>query len=164
MKEVTKFAVKLGGKPIALLTLGLSCLVVVVSLFWQDQQANKQLQDLQSQYQQQVSQQIFASVSARVQAMAAQVASTAKAPELAVALATQNETLIAQQQRTLSSLFPNASKVCLISATVEQPDPSACLPITFATLNSLRQAKKAGSAPMGILGLGTDKAYLLLAH
>ena len=164
MNELTKFAVKVGGKPIALLTLVLSCIAVVVGLLGQHQQANKQLQDLQSQYQQQISQQIFASISARVQAMAEQVASTAKSPELAIALATQNEILIEQQQRRLSSLFPNATKVCLIAAVVDQPDPSACLPITFATLNSLRQAKKLGSAPVGILGLGTDQAYLLLAQ
>ncbi len=164
MEKLTKLAVKIGGKPIALLTLVLSCFAVVIGLFWQDQQANKQLQDLQSKYQQQTSQQIFSSVSARVQAMADQVASTAKSPELAIALASQNEILIEQQQRLLSSLFPNASKVCLIAAAVDQPDPSACLPITFATLNSLRQAKKVGSAPMGILALGTDKAYLLLAQ
>lgn len=164
MKGLTKFAVKIGDKPIAVLALILSSLAVILGLFWQYQQANKDYQDLQNQAQQQTSQLIFSAVSARVQAMMQQVAATANSTELAEALSSKDRTLIETQQRILSSLFPNAHKVCLIAADVDQPNPTACLPITFATLNSLRQAKIEGGAPMGILSLGTDDAYLLLAQ
>lgn len=164
MKGLEKLTVKLGRKPVAILTLVVSCLAVVVSLFWQHQQAGSQYQNLQQQSQQHTSQLIVAAVSAQVQAMTQQVAATAKSPTLATALKTKNQTLIDQQQAVLSSVFPNADKVCLIAADVDQADPNACLPITFATLNSLRQAKLGGNAPVGILGLGTDKAYLLFAQ
>ena len=164
MKELAKFALKVGGQPIAILTLVLSCLAVVVGVFGQYQHDIKQVQTQQSQSQQQVSELIFATISARVQAMMQQVAVTASSPEIVKALSSKDKNLIETQQRMLSSLFPNAHKVCLISADVDQPDPNACLPITYATLNSLRQAKVEGGAPMGILSLGTDDAYLLLAQ
>jgi phosphomannomutase / phosphoglucomutase len=164
MKGLERLAVKFGAQPVVILTIVLSCVAVVAGFFWQYQQGNSQYQNLQTQSQQRTSKLIVSAVSARAQALMQQVAAAAKSSDLARALANQDAAEIKAQQAVLSSLYPNAYKVCLIAADVDQPDPNACLPITFATLNGLRQAKKKGSAAMGVLGLGTADAYLLLAN
>jgi phosphomannomutase / phosphoglucomutase len=164
MKGLDKFAVKFGAQPVALLTIVLSCVAVITGIFWQYQHANSQYQNLQIQSQQRTSKLVVSAVTARAQSLMQQVAAVAKSVDIVRALANQDIAEIKAQQAILSSLYPNAHKVCLIAADVDQPDPNACLPITFATLNALRQAKKKGSAAMGVLGLGTDDAYLLLAN
>jgi phosphomannomutase/phosphoglucomutase len=164
MKGLDKIAVKFGGQPVAILAIVLSCLAVIIGIFWQHQLGNTQYKTLQDVSQQRTSKLIMSAISARAQALMGQVAAVAQAPELARALANKDSADIKAQQAILSFLYPNAYKVCLIAADVDQPDPNACLPITFATLDGLRQAKKNGSAAMGILGLGSADAYLLLAN
>ena len=164
MKGLEKLTVRFGGQPVAILTIVLSCVAVVVGIFWQYQHGNSQYQNLQTESQQRTAKLVVSAVTARAKTLMQQVASAAKSTDIARALVNQDVAEIKAQQAILSSLYPNAYKVCLIAADVDQPDPNACLPITFATLNGLRQAKKNGSAAMGILGLGTADAYLLLAN
>jgi len=164
MKGLTKFAVKVGGKPIALLALILSCITIIIGLYIQTQQSEDYYQKTTSEAQQHTAKIMAAAVSSHVQAMMLQVTDTAKLPQVVSALSIQSESLIEQQQTQLSAFFPHASKVCLILAEVDKVDQNACLPITFATLNSLRIAKEKGSAPIGILGVASDESYILLAH
>lgn len=142
MKGLEKFTVKFGAQPVAILTIVLSCLAVVAGIFWQYQHSNTQYQNLQTQSQQQTAKLVVSAVTARAHTLMQQVAAAAKSTDIARALVNKDAAEIKAQQAILSSLYPNAYKVCLIAADVDQPDPNACLPITFATLNGLRQAKK----------------------
>jgi len=160
MKGITK----LGMKPVAILIIIASCMVVLASLSWQHQDISLQQQQQIAADQQQIALMIYASAASRIQALTSQVASTAKSPQLAVLIIRGDERLISAQQRQLSYLFPDASNICLIPANIDELDDSSCIPNTFAALNSLRQAKKKGSAPISVLRPGSNDARMLVVH
>jgi len=88
-----------------------------------------------------------------------------QSPQLSSILASNDQNQIADQQERLRYLFPDAQKVCLIAASVNQTDENnSCMPITFATLDSIRLAKKDGKAPIAIIRAAKDDAHLLLAQ
>ncbi|NQY25750.1 MAG: phosphomannomutase/phosphoglucomutase [Piscirickettsiaceae bacterium] len=155
---------KIGNKPVAILTLIISCVVVIVGFIWQQQLFNNQGQGQQDQQHQQVATMIHHAISSRVTLLNQQMETVASSPNLAGLILSGDMEAVVAQQEMLASLFPNAQKVCLFSANIDQPDENACLPITFASLNSLRLAKENGSAPMALMQAGKDNAHLLLAH
>lgn len=159
-----KLAIKLGNRPIALLTLIISCVAVFAGFIWQYQQINSQQQQQQTLIHQQTAKMISGAVAARVQIWNKQVVAIAQSPQLPSILAGNDPDLIDSQQQTLSHLIPEAYKVCLIAADIDEPTANGCIPITFATLNSLRQAKKEGSASMAVMQIGSNDAHLLLAN
>lgn len=161
---MSKLAIKFGSRPIALLTLIVSCVAVFAGFIWQYQQINSQQQQQQTLIHQQTAKMINAAVAARVQIWSQQVAAMAQSPQLPSVMISQDPDLINSQQQTLSYLIPEAYKVCLIAAEVDEPNANACIPITFATLNSLRQAKTEGSASMAVMQIDSDDAHLLLAN
>lgn len=159
-----KLAIKLGSRPISQLTLIVSCVAVFAGFIWQYQQISSQQQQQQTLIHQQTAKMITTAVAARVQIWNKQVAAIAQSPQLPNILASNDPDLIDSQQQTLSYLIPEAYKVCLIAADIDEPMANACIPITFATLNSLRQAKKEGSASMAVMQIDSDNAHLLLAN
>ncbi len=164
MSRLSKLALKMGGKPIALLTLVVICIAVIVGFLWQYQQTSSHQQQQQALIHQQTAQMIHAAVESRIQALSQQMASIAQSSQLSTVLARNDQSLTELQQRALENLIPDAHKICLLPADIDKPDANACIPITFATLGSLRQAKEDGRSPMAILQLGTDTAHLLSTH
>jgi phosphomannomutase/phosphoglucomutase len=156
---------KLMGNPsIALLVILLSCLSILAGFLWQHQQVTSQHQQSNLSKQKHIAEIIHASVEGKVDLFKQQMASIAQFPQLATIISQRNPRLIASQQRALARLFPAVKKACLIAAHVDELDPSACIPITFATLNSLRQAKTEGSAPIAVMQAGTADSYLLMTQ
>ncbi len=156
--------VRLGNKFIGVVALIISCVAVAVGFFWIQQESNQQYQEYQQNNQNQMAELLHQFVSSRVDDIKRQMASVAMSSNIISLLEESNVFDIDNQQRKLKSLFPNALKVCLISASVDNVDPNACIPISFATLNSLRKAKKEGLAPIVLMKSGSDEAHVLLAH
>ena len=162
--KLTKPALGLGSKPIALVALILSCLVVFAGFSWQQQVIGNTSQSQQASLQQQTGMLIYRALSSRIEMLNKQMETIATLPQLAKALTTGDSDQVDTQLRILTQLIPETKKACLISADVDEPGAHPCLPITFATLNSLRQAKKDGQAMMAVVKMETDEANLLLAH
>ena len=161
MKSLAKL---MGNPSIAVLVIFLSCLAIVAGFLWQNQYISKQHQKVITQKQSHIAGIIHSAIENKIAGYNKQIAAVAESPQLATIIARQDPRLIASQQRALMRLFPQASQVCLIEASVDEPDPDACIPITFATLNSLRLAKKEGSAPVAIMQTTQEDAYLLLTQ
>jgi phosphomannomutase/phosphoglucomutase len=161
MKSLAKL---MGNPSIAVLVIFLSCLAIVAGFLWQNQYISKQHQQVITQKQSHIAGIIHSAIENKIAGYNKQIAAVAESPQLATIIARQDPRLIASQQRALMRLFPQASQVCLIEASVDEPDPDACIPITFATLNSLRLAKKEGSAPVAIMQTTQEDAYLLLTQ
>ena len=156
---------KLVGNPsVALLVIFLSCLSIPAGFLWQHQQVTSQHQQSDLRKQKHIAEMIHASVEGKVDLLKQQMASIARSPQLATIISRRDPHLIASQQRVLARLIPAAKKACLIAANVDELDPSACIPITFVTLNSLRQARKEGSAPIAVMQAGTADSYLLMTQ
>ena len=156
---------KLVGNPsVSLLVIFLSCLSIPAGFLWQHQQVTSQHQQSDLRKQKHIAEMIHASVEGKVDLLKQQMASIARSPQLATIISRRDPHLIASQQRVLARLIPAAKKACLIAANVDELDPSACIPITFVTLNSLRQARKEGSAPIAVMQAGTADSYLLMTQ
>jgi len=156
---------KLMGNPsITILVIFLSCLAIFAGFLWQNQHVSKQHQLVIEQKQRHIADMIHGAIEDKIASYSLQMASAAKSPQLATIIARQDPRLIASQQRALMRLFPEVNQVCLIKASVDEPNPNGCIPITFATLNSLRLAKKDGSAPIAVIQTAQEDAYLLLTH
>ena len=156
---------KLMGNPsIAILVIFLSCLAIFAGFLWQNQHISQQHQQAIEQKQRHIAGIIHSAVEDKIAAYSAQVAAAAKSPQLATLIKREDPRLIASQERALKRFFPQAEQACLINASVDEPDEDGCMPITFASLNSLRLAKKEGSAPIAVMQTGKEDAYLLLTR
>jgi len=164
MGGLAKLALSLGNKAFATVALVVSCLAVVAGFLVLQQLSNQQYHDVQISHQKQLAAQLFTLTSSKVENLEKQMASIAKSPKIVSLLMSNDSAGIETQEQELSHLFPDALKTCLISADVDDVDPNACIPISFATLNSLRQAKKDGLASIGLMKRGTANAHLLMAH
>ena len=154
----------MGNPSIAILVIFLSCLAIFAGFLWQNQHVSKQHQLVIEQKQRHIADMIHGAIEDKIASYSLQMASAAKAPQLATIIARQDPRLIASQQSALMRLFPEVNQVCLIKASVDEPNPNGCIPITFATLNSLRLAKKDGSAPIAVMQTAQEDAYLLLTQ
>ena len=154
----------MGNPSIAILVIFLSCLAIFAGFLWQNQHVSKQHQLVIEQKQRHIADMIHGAIEDKIASYSLQMASAAKSPKLATIIARQDPRLIASQQRALMRLFPEVNQVCLIKASVDEPNPNGCIPITFATLNSLRLAKKDGSAPIAVMQTAQEDAYLLLTQ
>ena len=156
---------KLMGNPaIATLVIFLSCLAIFAGFLWQNQHISQQHQQAIEQKQRYIVGIIHSAVEDKIVAYSAQVAAAAKSPHLATLIKREDPRLIASQERALKRVFPQAEQACLINASVDEPDEDGCIPITSASLNSLRLAKKEGSAPIAVMQTGKEDAYLLLTR
>jgi len=161
MKSLAKL---MGNPSIALLIILLSCISILAGFIWQHQEVTKQQQQSDEKKHQHIAQIIHASVESKVNLLQQQMASIAQSPQLATIISRKDSNLIATQQRALARLFPDVKQVCLIAVAIDKPDPNACIPITFATLESLRHAKKTGQAPVAVMNPGTADSYLLMTQ
>lgn len=164
MKDIAKRILLLSGQSFAFLTFVLSCLAVATALFWQYQNSASQIQIQQQKQYQQTLNTLNSVTSAQVLMLQKQLDSVAQRPILATLLADKDEAQLTRQQQALATIFPNAKRICLIAADVDNVDNNACLPITYATLESLRQAKKEGHSAIGLMQAGSETAHLLLAQ
>lgn len=163
MGKIAKLAFSL-GKPISIITLILSCLAVVAGFFIQQQTISQQYQNESKHHQKQVASLLYGATLARIEALKKQVISVSSSPKIISSLKSGQPEIMAEQERELAFLFPDALKAGLIPADVNDLDETTNIPITFATLNSIRLAKKKGLAPIGLMKRGTKNAHLLLAH
>ena len=167
MKNTIKRALLLNSKSFVFLTLVVNCLIVAAAFFWQYQINASQLeQQQQQQYKlhKQTISMLNTVTSAQIKLLQNQLVLVTQRPALSTALASQDAVQILNQQQALQNIFPTAKNICLIGADVDNVDKNGCIPITYATLDSLRQAKKEGSSPIALLQAGTDTAHLLLVQ
>ena len=164
MGGLVKLALSLGNTAVATVALIASCLAVVAGFIGLQQLSGEQHQSIQITHQKLMAAQLFTLASSKVESLERQMTSIASSPKIVALLSNNDPRQIEMQEKELSSFFPNSLKTCLISADVDDVDLNACIPISFATLNSLRQAKKDGMAPIGLMKRGTDNAHLLMAH
>ena len=167
MKEITKLALLLGSKSFAFVTFIVSCLIIAAAFFWQYQINTSQLQaqQLQQSKQHQQTLNMLNKVTyAQIMLFQRQLILFAQRPVLSSVLASEDPIQIVNQQQVLHNVFPSAKNICLIGVEVDNVDNNACIPITYATLESLRQAKKEGTSSIALLQAGTDAAHLLVAQ
>jgi len=164
MDGIVRLALSVGNKIIGLVALVLCCTAITVGFFWLQQLSTQQTQSVAVNNQQQMAILLKQIAVSHINSIEKQMASLAASPHLVSLLQENDQFEIDNQQEKLVHLFPHALKTCLISADVDDVDPMACTPISFATLNSIRKAKKDGSAPIGLMKKDTDGAHVLLAH
>ena len=164
MNAIARFISKLGSKSVGLVALVISCLIAAAGFLWQQQITNAQYNQQKTNYQQQSVAVLYEITASHVQAIKAKIQALSAMPQIADVLNSSDKTQIAKQQQILKSIFPSATKVCLIAASVDDVDKSACIPITFSVLSSLRQAKEEGNASLAMMQVGTKNAYLLLTQ
>jgi phosphomannomutase/phosphoglucomutase len=164
MKVFENIASKIGLKPINFALLLSACFIIFFSLnaFYQPQQ-QLQTAQLQNSHQQQAHS-ILNLLDAKVNALQSTLAAAATSDLLSFASFSYNSGSDIIEQKPLLKLFPGANNVCVALPTLTQPQNSACLDVSFATLNSIRQAEKNTQAPIAVMKVGTEEAHLLLAH
>jgi phosphomannomutase/phosphoglucomutase len=164
VNAIARLLSKLGNKSVGLVALVVSCLIAAAGFLWQQQITNTQYNQQKANFQQQSVAVLYEITASHVQELKAKIQALSAMPQIAEALKNSDEIQIAKHQQILKSVFPSATKVCLIAASVDDVNKSACIPITFSVLSSLRQAKEEGSALLAMMQVGTENAYLLLTQ
>ncbi len=159
---MNKLAKLMGNPSIALIAIVISCVAILAGFFWQHQYVTTQHEQAEAQQHQHIAKIIHDSVEQQVQTYQQQLTSLSTSPLLVSAI--YNPTAWAEQQRQLKHSFPTLQKACLLSANIDAPDPNACIPISFATLESIRTAKTQGQAPISVIQPQQGAAYLLLVQ
>jgi len=164
VNAIARLLSKLGSKSVGLVALVISCLIAAAGFLWQQQITNTQYNQQKTNYQQQSVAVLYEITASHVQALKAKIQAVSAMSQMTNVLLSGDKSQIAKHQQNLKSIFPSATKVCLIAASVDDVDKSACIPITFSVLSSLRQAKEEGSASLAMMQVGTKNAYLLLTQ
>jgi len=154
----------LGNRGISLVSIGVSCFVVVAGFLWQQQISSEGVEEKQLSYQKQIGTDIQNFTLARIDSAKEQMSAIASSKQIIDALTFNDSSLIELLQQDLLSYFPNARSLCLINANVDDVSSKGCMPITFAILNSLRQAKKEGEAKLSVIKPSTPDGHILLAQ
>jgi phosphomannomutase/phosphoglucomutase len=164
LKSMAKQTILLSSKFFAFLTFVVSLVSVAVAFLWQYQVNTSAIEQQQNKHYQQTFDTLKKVTSAQIMLLQKQLVSVAQRPILSAILVDKNAAQITKQQQILLKLFPSAKKVCLIGSEVDNIDKNACIPITYATLESLRQAKQQGRSSISVMQAGTDGAHMLLAQ
>ena len=164
MKALEKIALKIGLKPINFLLLLSACAIAFLGLnaYYQTQQQQQISQSQQSHQQQ--ARAVLNVLEAKVTALQNTLAAAATSNKLSLPRYSYGSQQNVVEQKDLLTLFPGASKACVALPDLTEPEQNPCLDVSFATLSSIRQAEKKGTAPIAVMKVGTADAYLLLAH
>ncbi|HCC81435.1 MAG TPA: hypothetical protein DEQ25_09140, partial [Methylophaga sp.] len=73
-----------------------------------------------------------------------------------------NEMSAENAQDPVAFGWPDASTSCVISFIPAAPTSDACIPVSFGTINSLRQADMQGMADIAVMQPNTPQAHILL--
>ena len=151
---------KLLAKLIPILTLIISGASIVIGVLWLQQDMVQQAKENSRTVEQYVPALVYQTVLSKVTILEAKMASVAVTSGLAAVFRRSDANEIDLKQQALLAAFPRASKVCLISAGIDDVGEHQCTAISFSTLNSLRKAKALGSAPIGLMKRGTKEAHV----
>ena len=164
MDGLIKLALFLGSRTVSLVLLLLTCLAVIGTFLWMQQESSQQYADENSKHQAVLAKMLSNITVSHVDAIRMKMTSAVLSPQVIEALSERDNEQVDRQQNYLRSFFPKAISVCLLDPEVDNVSSAGCMPISFATLNSVRQAKKEGSASIGLNKPGTEDAHLLLAQ
>lgn len=159
MKALNKLSVRLGATPVSLLLLALTVLAVIAIVSAFDKQGEQS-----RKAQQQVIQKIQITVNKAVEQKQRQLAALASSPELIRLTESGNIQQIERWQKQAADLLPDAKQVCVLLQKVTEPAAGQCLPISFATLSSLRQLQDKSQSDLASLQIGSEQAHILLAQ
>ena len=164
MKALEKIALKIGVKPVNFLLLLIACAIAFLGLnaYYQTQQQQQTSESQQSHQQQ--AQLMLNLLQSKVTALQNTLAAAATTKTLSLPQHTYSSQPKVLEQKQLLALFPGASKACVALPNLVEPETNVCLNVSFATLNSIRQAEKSTVASIAVMKVGTAEAYLLLAH
>lgn len=164
MKGLTIIAKTLGARAVSLLiliiTLALSLLLLQ---FYQNSQF-KQGTGQQTQFQQQVFNTMQGSLHRALQSQQNVLGAISASPEVSALARRGDMSAIESWQKSIAKALPSVQKLCLFLTLPESPDADACLPVSFATLASLRQLKDKPAADVAMMQPGSDKAHMLFAQ
>lgn len=73
-----------------------------------------------------------------------------------------NDMTAADVQDPVAYGWPTASTACVLTEIPSAPTSDACIPVSFGTINSLRQAEKQGMADIAVMQPNTPQAHILL--
>ena len=152
------------AKLIGFITLIISLLAIGLGFLWLQDKSSQEVQFNVEQTDKQISALLHQASLRRLNALESQVTAIAKSTEIYSLLMLNNDDDIRLKQQQLTALFPDAISVCLVAAEVDDIAANSCTPITFSILNSLRQAKKMGLAPIGLMKKEKEDAHVLVAH
>jgi phosphomannomutase/phosphoglucomutase len=159
-----KIARKIGQKSISfiLLLVTVALLLGLLSAYHAYHFAEQAEQ--KSQYQQQTLQTMTVTVETRVADWQKQLQQLASLPETQQLAALNDPERINQWQDRYSAALPEVFRLCLLIGDISAPTEEGCLPVTFATLNSLRQLKDSKQADAAMIQPDSDAAHILLVH
>lgn len=146
------------------ITLAISVSAIVLGFLWLQEKSLQEIESNLEQTNKQISQLLYQTSLSKINDLEKQIIAIATSPDIYSLLMRNDDNEIFTKQQTLKTLFPDALGICLIAAEVNDTVEHSCTPITFSTLNSLRQAKKLGLAPMGLMKKEKKDAHVLIAH
>jgi phosphomannomutase/phosphoglucomutase len=159
VNAVDKLSIKVGAMPVSILLL----LLTVAAVFGLTTAFDDQQQQQVAAQQHQIKT-LSAALDNAVNAQAQQLTLLAKSPELNQLLNEGSQQQIAVWSKQTSSLLPQVEKICVLLQEVKNPTNDACLPISFATLSSLRQLGDKRQSDLAMMQPNQEQAHILLAH
>ncbi|WP_438971428.1 phosphomannomutase/phosphoglucomutase [Methylophaga sp.] len=159
MKANDKLAIKLGATPVSLILLVVTVILLlgIVSTFSSSPEQNDNTP-------QQHAQTVQATVEKAIREKQNQLAAIASSPALAQVISSGSSQEIDRWQTQIRRLLPEVKQLCVLLQKVSSPTDSGCLPISFASLSSLRQLEQKPQSDLAILQLGSEQAHVLLAQ
>lgn len=164
MKGLGTLAKTFGARTVSAVLLVVTVLLSLFLLqFYQDSQF-KQAASQQSQFQQQLFSTMQFTLRQAIHNQQEKLTALSQSPELKTLASNGDAAAIERWQTAMSQAMPSVHKLCLLLTLPDSPGSQSCLPISFATLASLRQLQDKPSADVAMMQPGSDKAHILFVQ
>ncbi len=163
MAMMEKLAVKLGSKLISVVLLLIVLLILGCAVLFINNQTDATQQDSERHKNQQIVDAVTSSYQQQIRDWQQQALSLAEQNETKQLAKTKNIYEIQDWKSLAKTFFPTAKAVCLITQEYESPTSDSCLPITYASLKSLRQLKTQAQPDVAMIMQDGKADHILLA-
>lgn len=153
-----------GAKAISLLLLVITLLLALLLFQYFQGGQLQQADQREAQRQQQTFSMLQSSLQKAIHQQQQQLAALADSNQLQTLLASPEPAAVNHWQNQVSESLPAVQGLCLLLTLPQAPASADCLPISFATLASLRQLNTQPRSDLAMMQPGSEQAHILLAR
>ncbi len=155
---------RFGYRAISPVLLVLLILLSLALLIWHQSSQQQQFHSELVALQQQRFEVINVSLKNAIKRQHSQLSALVNSPQLDALLTNPQQNEFERWAQQVEQSLPEVEKLCVLLTLPTAPGTNDCLPISFATLASLRQLKEATFSDMAMMQPGSDSAHIVLAQ
>lgn len=153
-----------GHKVVSPVLLAATVVLSLIVLQWFQGSQSQQVSQRQTGFEQQRFETIKATLSQSIAREQQLLKALVASDSLQAALSQEAPAALKTWQQNTAQALPSVERLCVLFSLPQEPGNTGCLPISFATLATLRQTEKQPQSDIAMMQPGSDAAHIILAQ